>query len=107
MQNKNKKRANRKIIIGFEHSESLAREIAKKAKLPYKRIMVTKFPDGESLLKVPEEVKDKKVYIVSSLHHPNEKLIETLLAAETCKDIKAKKIILISPYLCYMRQDKR
>ncbi len=95
------------IILAFKHSEILAKNIAKKAKVPYQKIQKTTFPDGESLLKVPVNVKNKKVFIVSSLHHPNEKLVETILAAETCHDLKAKKVVLIAPYLCYMRQDIR
>lgn len=95
------------IIIAFKHSEVLAKKIAKKVNMPYQTIQVTMFPDGESLLKIPEIVKNRKVFIVSSLHHPNEKLVETILAAETCRDLKARKIILIAPYLCYMRQDIR
>ncbi len=31
----------------------------------------------------------------------------TIFAAETAKDLGAKKVILVAPYLAYMRQDKR
>lgn len=95
------------IILSFQHSQQVAKKIAKNAKIPYRSIILTKFPDGESLLKVPVEVKNKQVFIVSSLYHPNEKLVETILAAETCRDLGARKVVLIAPYLCYMRQDIR
>jgi ribose-phosphate pyrophosphokinase len=40
-----------------------------------------------------------------SLNLPNSKLIELLIAAQTARQHGALEIILIAPYLCYMRQD--
>ena len=37
---------------------------------------------------------------------PNEKLLELLLAAKTARELGAKELTLVAPYLCYMRQDK-
>ena len=34
-------------------------------------------------------------------------LFDVIWAAETAKDLGAKKVILVAPYLAYMRQDKR
>ena len=34
-------------------------------------------------------------------------LFDIVFAAETAKDLGAKKVILVAPYLAYMRQDKR
>ena len=34
-------------------------------------------------------------------------LFDIIFAAETSKDLGAKKVILVAPYLAYMRQDKR
>ena len=34
-------------------------------------------------------------------------LFDIIFAAETAKDLGAKKVILVAPYLSYMRQDKR
>ena len=39
--------------------------------------------------------------------NPERSLLMTIFAAETAKDLGAKKVILAAPYLAYMRQDKR
>ena len=39
------------------------------------------------------------------LDHPNEKLVELLLVAGEARRLGAKRLILVTPYLAYMRQD--
>lgn len=43
--------------------------------------------------------------IYASLNQPNDKLITLLFAAEALRRGGCKRIVLLSPYLCYMRQD--
>ena len=43
--------------------------------------------------------------IYASLDHPNDKLVALLFAAEALRRGGCKRIVLLSPYLCYMRQD--
>ena len=43
--------------------------------------------------------------VCRSLHDPNNKLIELLLVAKTAREMGAKQLTLVAPYLCYMRQD--
>jgi len=43
--------------------------------------------------------------IYASLDRPNEKLITLMFAAEALRRGGARRLILLSPYLCYMRQD--
>jgi ribose-phosphate pyrophosphokinase len=40
-----------------------------------------------------------------TLNNPNEKLVELLLAAQTARDLGARHLTLVAPYLAYMRQD--
>jgi ribose-phosphate pyrophosphokinase len=44
--------------------------------------------------------------LVRSLHDPNPKLFELLLAAAALRDCGAPSVSLVSPYLPYMRQDR-
>lgn len=96
------------IIISCSHGLHLAKKIAKKLKKPYSKLEVKKFPDSETYLKFNVDVKNKTVALVQSFYgNVNDCIIETLFAAETARDLGAKKIILIAPYFPYLRQDKR
>ena len=66
---------------------------------------VHRFPDGESQVTVPTEL-PSHVIICQSLDRPNNKLIELMLAVQTMRESGVKRISLVAPYLCYMRQDK-
>ena len=43
--------------------------------------------------------------IYAPLDRPNEKLLSILFAAEALRRNGAKRLVLVAPYLCYMRQD--
>ncbi|WP_322113818.1 ribose-phosphate pyrophosphokinase [Marinimicrobium sp. C6131] len=65
------------------------------------------FPDGESYVRVLDEVKDLNVVVLADLYQPDHRTLPLLLLAETLRDLGAKEILLVAPYLPYMRQDKR
>jgi len=67
-------------------------------------ITLHRFPDGEHRLQVPAPLPEH-VVVFLSLDHPNEKLIELLLAAGAARDNGTARLVLVAPYLCYMRQD--
>ncbi|MFC1727886.1 ribose-phosphate diphosphokinase [Nanoarchaeota archaeon] len=96
------------LVIGCPGSENLARKIANKAKASYSTLSVKKFPDGELHIRFLKDVKNKKIVLVQSFHgNINERIIQTLFAAYTAKDLKVKKVILAAPYFAYLREDKR
>lgn len=92
-------------ILGFAESRNLATELAALLSLASAEIEVHRFPDGESRVRVPQTLPEH-VIICLTLDHPNEKLIELLLAASAARENGAINLTLVAPYLCYMRQDK-
>ncbi|HHI9467484.1 TPA: ribose-phosphate pyrophosphokinase [Legionella anisa] len=70
-------------------------------------ITLHQFPDEETVINIKSSVNDKDVIMIADLTHPNGKILPLLFAAETARELGAKKIGLIAPYLVYMRQDKR
>ena len=64
------------------------------------------YPDGESYIRIKTSVKNEVCVIWRTLHQPNTKIPPLLFLSETLRDNGAKKVILVAPYLCYMRQDK-
>lgn len=92
------------MLLGFEECEVQARHLAESLDVPYARVVVHHFPDGESKLTLPPEL-PAHVVVYRSLDRPNDKLIELLLAATTARQLGAQRLTLVAPYLCYMRQD--
>jgi len=96
------------MIIGLTNSKQIAKNIAKKAKQPYQELETKFFPDGEIKVRFKKPIKNKSIYLIQSMQpNPNQAMLEAIFAIYTAKDLKAKKITLIAPYLAYMRQDKR
>ena len=96
------------IITSLGNSKEIAKKLAKKLKCKYSETTVSCFPDGDLYLKFNTNLKKKKLVIVQSFQpHSDMSLFDIVFAANTAKDLGAKKVILVAPYLAYMRQDKR
>lgn len=65
------------------------------------------FPDGETIVKLNSSIAGKDLLFIIDFSNPNAKLLPLIIAAETARDLGAKKVHLFSPYLPYMRQDKQ
>ncbi|MFO1151035.1 MAG: ribose-phosphate pyrophosphokinase [Alsobacter sp.] len=65
------------------------------------------FPDKESLVRLHTAVGRRDVILVCSLNDPDPKFLPLAFAASTARDLGARSVGLVAPYLSYMRQDKR
>ena len=90
-------------IFAFADSTRQAEELANHCGIPIYPIDVRSFPDRESLVRVQGAA--TKVLLFRSLDDPNAKLIELLLAASALRNRGALQVVLVAPYLAYMRQD--
>ncbi len=66
-----------------------------------------RFPDGETYVRVHEECAGREALIVCSLDRPDLKALPVFFLAETLRDLGARRVGLVAPYLAYMRQDER
>lgn len=64
------------------------------------------FPDGESYVRLVTPVRDRDVLLLCSLDGPDAKLLPLLFAARAARELGARRVGLVAPYLAYMRQDK-
>jgi ribose-phosphate pyrophosphokinase len=95
-------------LLYFDDEAAPAQRLAQAAKLPACAIGRHRFPDGEIKLRLPVDAAGRlppRAVLLRSLHQPNEKLIELLLAARTARALGAEHLTLVAPYLAYMRQD--
>ena len=95
------------IIFSFPGNKRFAHLLANKLHIEEGRFIIKRFPDGESYVRINSSVRGKIVILFCTLNNPDKKILSLMFTAQTFKELGAKKIILISPYLPYMRQDKR
>lgn len=91
-------------VFAFPDGTPQAAALADYCGISLRQIDLHRFPDGESLVRVHGSASTALLF--RSLDHPNDKLIELLLAASVLRDQGTKRIVLVAPYLAYMRQDK-
>ncbi|MCX7863828.1 MAG: ribose-phosphate diphosphokinase, partial [Novosphingobium sp.] len=91
------------MIAPFAESLEPAGSLSRALGVACAPVAVHRFPDGESLVRVSG--KPKTAILYRSLDNPNAKLIELLLAASAFRENGARRVVLVAPYLAYMRQD--
>ncbi|WKA25522.1 ribose-phosphate diphosphokinase [Bradyrhizobium roseum] len=90
-------------VQGLPSSARDAAALAARLGVPFHEIAVHAFPDGETRVTVGPAPATTIVY--ASMNHPNDKLIALMFAAEALRRGGARRLVLVAPYLCYMRQD--
>jgi ribose-phosphate pyrophosphokinase len=90
-------------VIAFSRDLAPAQALASRIGVPCGQIIAHPFPDGETRVRVPLGREATALYC--SLDRPNARLLELVLAASAARDQGVRDIMLIAPYLPYMRQD--
>lgn len=98
---------NQLLIAPLPGNESLAVNLGRQLKAEVVSLETRDFPDGETYLRFCSEIAGRDLALVCTLDRPNTKLVAAYLAAATARDIGARRVGLVAPYLGYMRQDKR
>ena len=70
------------------------------------KAILRRFPDRESYVRILTDVKGENVDILCTLHQPDDKLMMIYFFSQLAKQLGAKSVRLIAPYLAYMRHDK-
>ena len=95
-------------LIGGSSHPSLSRQISEILNVPLTDTLLTRFSDGEIRVQINESVREKRVFIVQSLHSPaNDHIMEMLLLADAARRASAKEVNLVIPYYAYARQDRK
>ena len=96
-----------KIFSGSAHPE-LAQKIAKSMGAPLGDATVSSFPDGESRVKINENIRGRDVFIVQPTCPPtNQNLMELLIMIDAARRASAYRITAVIPYFGYARQDRK
>lgn len=94
--------------MGLSGSKKLTESICKNLNIKPMDITISRFADGEIMVRPEQPVRNRRITIVQSLSKPvNEKIMELLIAIDALKRASAKEINVIIPYYAYARQDRK
>ncbi len=97
----------RAIILSMPGNETFAALLASHLNVDVGTLTVRRFPDGESYVRIHDDVVDRHVAIVCTMHDPDPQFLSLAFAAREARFLGAMRVGLIAPYLAYLRQDKR
>jgi ribose-phosphate pyrophosphokinase len=96
-----------KIFSGTAN-EPLARAICKSVGCELGKCAIKPFPDGETFVKIEENVRGEEVYIVQPTSPPtNHNLMELFIMIDALRRASAKRITAVLPFYGYARQDRK
>jgi len=86
----------------------LAKSIARSIGIELARCAVSSFPDGETFVKIEENVRGEDVFIVQSTSPPtNHHLMEMFIMMDAVRRASALRITAVLPFYGYARQDRK
>lgn len=96
-----------KVFAG-NSNRPLAQAIAEYIGIPLGKSTVAAFPDGETFVKIEENVRGEDAFVVQSTSPPtNHHLMELLIMIDALRRSSASRITAVLPFYGYARQDRK
>src|SRR3712207_376059 len=96
-----------KIFSGSAHRQ-LAQRICECVGVPLGDATVDSFPDGETYVKINENIRGRDIFIVQPTCPPtNQNLMELLILVDAARRASAARITAVIPFFGYARQDRK
>ena len=95
-------------IFSGNSNPPLAKAIAASIGVELAKCVVSTFPDGETFVKIEENVRGEDVFIVQSTSPPtNQNLMEMFIMIDAVRRASASRITAVLPFYGYARQDRK
>ena len=95
-----------KVFSGNANRE-LARKVCEFLKISPGNIEVSEFSDGETMVRIDENVRGADVFIFQPTPPPAKNLIELLVMLDAARRASARRVTAVVPYFGYARQDRK
>jgi ribose-phosphate pyrophosphokinase len=96
-----------KVFSGTAN-EPLARTICKSIGMELGKCSIQPFPDGETFIKIEENVRGEDVFVVQPTSPPtNHNLMELFIMIDALRRASAMRITAVLPFYGYARQDRK
>ncbi|MEK7993056.1 MAG: ribose-phosphate pyrophosphokinase [Planctomycetota bacterium] len=98
---------NLKIFSGSSNPV-LASDVCKYLGIPVGGANIDRFPDGEKVIRVEDDVRGRDCFVVQSTCEPvDEHLVELLIYLDCLRRASARRVTAVVPYFGYARQDRK
>ena len=98
---------NLKIFSGSSNP-ALASEVCRYLEIPVGGAKINRFPDGEKVIRVEDDVRGRDCFVLQSTCEPvDDHLVELLIYLDCLRRASAKRITAVIPYFGYARQDRK
>jgi ribose-phosphate pyrophosphokinase len=95
-------------IFSGQSNQPLAEAIAANIGIHLGESIVDQFPDGETYVKIDENVRGADVYVIQSTSPPtNHNYMELFIIMDALRRASAQRITAVIPYYGYARQDRK
>jgi len=95
-------------VFAGNSNPALTERIAQELGIELGAADVSRFSDGEVVVKINDNVRGTDVFLLQSACHPcNDNLMELLIMIDACRRGSARRITAVLPYFGYARQDKK
>ena len=96
-----------KVFSGSANRD-LAQKISEFIGVPLGKATISSFPDGETYIKIDENIRGRDVFIVQPTCPPtNQHLMELLIMVDAARRASAYRITAVIPFFGYARQDRK
>lgn len=96
------------LLLSGNANRPLAEKIATYLKTPLVDADIGAFSDGETHVKILEDVRGRDVFIIQPTSPPtNQNMMELLVMVDAVKRASAGRITAVMPYFGYARQDRK
>jgi ribose-phosphate pyrophosphokinase len=95
-------------VFSGNGNRRLAEDIMRVLEAPLGRAMIGTWSDGETRVKLDENVRGSDVFAIQALSHPvNHHLMELLIMIDAIKRASASRVTAVIPYFAYAKQEKK
>jgi ribose-phosphate pyrophosphokinase len=95
-------------IFSGSANRPLAERICNYIGVPLGKATISSFPDGETYVKIEENVRGRDVFLIQPTSPPtNQHLMELLIMVDAARRASADRITAVIPFFGYARQDRK
>lgn len=97
----------RTLLVSLPGHEALGVALAADLGVAEGAVTMREFPDGETYVRADTRCDGRDVILVADLSRPDPRFLPLVYSVQALRDVGARRVVLVAPYLPYMRQDAR